>query len=215
MRVWNRSLVVVSVAVFVGSIAAGAAAKRVVGGFHYVRLADPPRRSLRTGDELVMIYIGQASCSWCNRAGFAEEVREVKEALGHRAAATGFRFVTEGVALDPTITSGLRHLSKFGAFDQISVGGGWANEFAFKYFWNEIPGPPATPTLLVIHRAVQVPDSTSNDPLYSANRGELLVRKVGLFEIQAWIKAGVPLPTPPPTPRSQSSSRVGRHDGSW
>jgi hypothetical protein len=149
---------------------------------------------VRTGDEVVVVYIGRASCSWCNRRGFAEQVGAIVDAVEHRASQSGLGFRTQGIALDRSISRGLRHLSKFGAFDEIAVGGSWTNEFAFRYFWNEIPGPPGTPTILVLRRSIQVPDSAVPVPLYSLDRREMLVRKVGLFEIQRWIRAGIPLP---------------------
>lgn len=190
----RKGVVVLSCLTFLAALGGGVIVRRTLARWTPRDVQDAKPHVARTGTELVMVYIGRASCTWCNRAGFAEEVRAAKQALAQQAASRGARFVAQGVALDNVLADGFDHLKKLGPFDEISVGGGWVNEFAFRYFWSEIPGPPATPTILVLRRWIYVPDTTSTVPVYSIGEAELLVRKVGLFEIQRWVALGSPSP---------------------
>lgn len=165
--------------------------------------------AIESGSELVLTYIGLFTCGWCNAPEFPGYLRAVRDSVAERAQERGQRFVFEGLAVDRVAAAGLKHLAKMQGFDQVFAGGGWANLAAFRYVWGTLPGPPATPTLLVSERFVYIPDSLSTGGPYTLSRDRVLARRVGLFEIERWVRDGVPVPRivessegeVPPSPR--------------
>ncbi len=74
--------------------------------------------------------------------------------------------------------AGLKHLERMGAFDEISVGGGWRN-FSFRWLRGTLGGVAATPQLV----------------LYLEQEGtpRLLLRLVGPVQWQRWAASRMPL----------------------
>lgn len=91
---------------------------------------------------------------------------------------------------DLDVEAGIKHLQKYGHFDEIMTGRGWLNIRLLKYVHEGFPGKAATPQILVVdRRKVRTAGSAIQDEI-------LVLRKVGADEIAAWASLGTPLPTP-------------------
>ncbi len=149
-----------------------------------------PVAAMETGPELALIYIGSSTCYWSNVDLLPSLLREIKTQLRERAQSTGYYFASIGIARDRNVESGLRHLRKMGPFDEVMTGRGWLNIGVLKYVFEDLPGPAATPQVLVVKR--QLYRELEATEIRSE---EILVRKVGVAEIEAWVQQGMPLPT--------------------
>ena len=148
------------------------------------------------GTQLVLVYFGKAHCGWSNLDWLPPVIEDIKVRLSKKAADMGRGFMAVGVALDWSPLEGLDHLAKMGLFDEVSAGYNWGNSAALKYMYQDMPGPAATPQLLILERTLQVPDSNSPAITYMVTGERVLARKVGAFEIRQWLNNGLPLPHP-------------------
>ncbi len=164
-------------------------ASRDASDTHYV-----PRPRLPEGSQVVMLYFGKARCAWSNRPEMPETIEAIKVGLSRRAYANGWSFTAIGVALDWSPRLGLKHLAKFGEFDELATGNSWVNSLAQKYFWGEMAGPASTPEVVVVTRDVARLGKGGIEAGYAASEERLLARKVGVFELRKWVADGLVLP---------------------
>ncbi len=61
-----------------------------------------------------------------------------------------------GVARDIVPEKGIEHMSRFGRFDEMIAGMGWRNTGLAKYVYGELPGPAATPQVIVTTRSTML-----------------------------------------------------------
>lgn len=149
------------------------------------------------GEEIALVYVGSSTCAWSNAEELPAMVQGLKQALLARARQAGRGFSSIGIAQDALVSNGVEHLSRFGKFDEIVAGRGWANSGIQKYVYGDLPGPAGTPQVLVVER------SLSYETGHVVVGGErVLARMVGLTEIAEWAAAGAPFAIP------------SRHDGS-
>lgn len=185
MSWWRES----SFAVVVGLVLGAAIASTSIHGER--RSLDlTARQGLRTGDEIIVVFIGASFCGGTKRPGLKETVREMNRLLTERAHAVGYGSVTIGVALDWSIEEGLSFLREFGPFDEIAVGRNWLNVDAIRYIWKDLPGSPTLPQVVVVHRHVDV-----GAVAVDVGVERLLVRKLGADRIEQWVSAGAVLPS--------------------
>ncbi len=142
------------------------------------------------GDELVFVVIGSSSCAWSNLPEVASLVREARDSVVVQAAARQMGVAMMGVAKDIVAERGIRHLQRFGRFDEVTAGRGWRNSGIFRYVYDAFPGPAATPQVLVIARTLERTGAE-----WTISQERVLVRRVGLTEIRRWVKGGVRIPT--------------------
>lgn len=140
-----------------------------------------PSGSLSSGTEVVLVYVGSSTCVWSNVPRLPKLIEHIKLTLQANAEAEGKLFFAVGVARDRDSDRGLRHLRSFGAFDEVMSGGSWLNTGILKYVFEDLPGPAATPQLVVLERQVQVREGN-----YSVTDERILARAVGLEEIDEW-----------------------------
>lgn len=140
-------------------------------------------------EEIALIYIGSSSCGWSNQPELVETIKELKVLLASRAQDLGLGFAAVGIATDVVAGAGIRHLDEFGAFDEVISGRGWSNAGVREYIFEAIPGPAATPQILMVHRTI---DSDDDSPTVLGE--QLLTRKLGLRQIADWVSQGAPLP---------------------
>ena len=150
-----------------------------------------PDSRLEPGEELAFVFVGSSACAWSNRPELVKIVRDLKTTYAARAAADGIGFAAVGVARDIVAERGIAHLEKFGRFDEVMAGRGWANTGIQKYLYDAMPGPGATPQILVVARSLDY--STGHVAMVDER---VLARKVGLPEITAWADEGAPLAQP-------------------
>ncbi len=144
-----------------------------------------PDYTLRSGEEIAVIFVGGLFCGAHRSEGFAELIETMKRTLSERAALEGRAFSAIGVALDWKIDEGMEFLSKFGEFDEVIIGRNWLNSAAIRYIWRDEPGLPQIPQVIVLKRHLEVMDEgilVSDD--------QVLLRKNGVAAIREWIQAG-------------------------
>ena len=142
-----------------------------------------------TGPELTFVFITSSTCGPSNDPALPAVIEELKLLLQGHAASVGRGFAAVGIAKDSRVEAGLRHLKKFGVFDEVTTGRGWLNMGVLDYVYEQTPGPAATPQVLVLEGFVDVENGER-----AIHIGSALVRKVGLVEIQAWNTLGAPIP---------------------
>jgi hypothetical protein len=143
-----------------------------------------PDHEFRTGEELVLVFIGASFCGAQHKPGFPATVERAKVALVEQARARGVQFRAHAVSLDWRPADALAFLEHFGAFDEISVGSNWLNDGAVRYIWRDLPSEPAVPQLLLIQRHVET-DGTVRV------RDERVVRRLlGTDQITRWVDGG-------------------------
>lgn len=141
------------------------------------------------GDELVLVYIGSSGCSWSNGPELPGIVSGLKTTLQDQAQNSGRAFAAVGIARDGIAATGISHLAKFGEFDEVMSGRGWANTGIQKYVYGDLPGEGATPQVLVVTRTLDYRLGH-----VSVVDERVLVRKVGIDEITDWVDAGAHVP---------------------
>lgn len=149
-----------------------------------------PAHSMNPGPELALVYVGSSTCGWSNVPELPEMIKDLKRELGNRADDLGMSFAAVGVARDMVAADGIRHLEKFGDFDEVMSGRGWANIGVLKYVYGEEgEGPGVTPQVLVVERSL---DDAGGHVALGADR--VVLRKAGLNEIREWVRIGAPTP---------------------
>jgi len=202
-----RKLTLISL-LFVGGFAV-AYAWRVKGNGAHTDTRRPAD-TLTGQDQLVMVYVGSATCAWCNHPAIPGLLRTIRGHLLAKADTMGWQLVTVGVAANWDVNEGIRHLRRLGPFDEVSAGMSWLNSIAIRYFWRDIPGQAATPELLVLARPVDKPDTAQVAGTFEVGDEILLVRKIGLPELQTWAAAGAPVPGVAPMIELEARRRSGR-----
>lgn len=147
-----------------------------------------------SGSQWVMVYIGSSSCPWATDAALPDAIERIKMHLLDQAAERGRALKVVGLSLDPLPEQGIRYLSAFGRFDEISTGYGWGNSLAMKYLWSEGLGDFATPQVLVYERLLIRPGGESGDTYFDESDRRKLLVMVGLQEILRWSESGAAVP---------------------
>lgn len=148
-----------------------------------------PASPVEPGEEVLLVYLGSSSCYWSNAPGLPSLVRKLKINLQRRVQSAGAAFAAVGIARDRSAATGMKHLQKFGAFDETTAGHGWFNEGIRRYVYEDLPGPAGTPQIIIVRRTLAV----EGDQRSVANE-RVLARMVGLGEIQEGVEAGAPIP---------------------
>ena len=151
-----------------------------------------PEALATEGAEALLVYVGSSTCGWSNTPELPRLVGDLKRELRSRARREGWRFAAVGIAKDRRAADGLAHLEKFGAFDEVMAGHGWANRGVqeFVYGQGSLAGPGVTPQVLVVLRRLEF----VADGHISIADEEVLTRKAGLDQITDWIADGAPIP---------------------
>lgn len=145
-----------------------------------------PSYRISSGGELALVYIGSSRCGPSNADELPGWIDDLKVHFAEVAASRGVGFTAVGIARDWDAAAGVSHLRKFGLFDEILVGRNWLNTGLLRYVWNDLPGPAATPQLILVERSLVVPDGENRWTGYDIRKERLVARKVGLTEIQRW-----------------------------
>lgn len=141
--------------------------------------------------QIVLIYIGSSTCGPSNDPELPAAWRRIEERIRNQTAAVRRSLVTVGIARDFDAEAGLRHLRRYGPFDELVSGQGWSNVGLVHYVWKDVPGPAATPQILVVERNFEREAGVVNRGTYT---DKLLMRKVGTVEIKAFARLEAPLP---------------------
>lgn len=166
----------------------------IVGWRHFTKPDTGSNREvthqmLRSGTELVVVYVGSTSCKASLEPGFADVVHSINDKVRAAAKRDGKLFSSVGVALDWSTNQGASYLTQFGDFDEISVGRNWLNGSVVNFVWRDHPGPAATPMIVVFER-----DVVMDNEAIKVSQERILKRVVGGDEIRAWLRLNAPLP---------------------
>lgn len=157
---------------------------RMGGGTSYV-----PTFRIDENRELVLVYIGSRFCDASNDPALPGLVEKLKGTLLQRSLDLDIGFSVVGVGVDWLPTDGLKHLGQYGAFDEVIVGRKW-DSFVTRQFVEEgIVGTRATPQVLVYERQTRVGEDMNTN----ARENLILVRKLGIGQIQNWVDRGTPI----------------------
>lgn len=150
--------------------------------------------ALPSGPEIVFLYLGSAACAYSDETENIETVARAKGLLSGTAREEGFGFSTHGIATDSDLGSGLAHLAKLGAWDEVSLGRSWANSDAIRHFFQGSLKPVVTPGIVVFFRRME-PELRADGLLtgYRILRGRVLMRAYGIREIKEWVGNGAPV----------------------
>ena len=161
-----------------------AAATLAIGATAFRR---PPRAPVVTR-EVIAVYLGTIGTD--AQSAIIPAIREMRVALGQQAAATGRRFISRGVSLEPSVDGGLRHIAMLGSFDEVSVGGNWTNSAVVRYLGANIGASRSTaiPQVILLEREIRQGDGSLQ---VSAERE--MGRYIGIGEIEEWVRRGAPL----------------------
>lgn len=139
----------------------------------------------------MLVLFVHSACTFCGDPEFVNAYRRSVASVRGRAEVEGVGFLTLGVALDADAMAGVEFLERYGSFDQISSGYGWANAIAVDFrgmpLINEVPQ-------IVVWRRVLMGAGTAG-VVHTRNQ-RLVARMIGLPELAAWLERGTPLPAP-------------------
>ncbi len=141
---------------------------------------------LKTGPELAMVFAASSTCAACLVPDLPEAVKRFKLLLSQAAQSRGWSFACTGIAAERDPDAGVRFLGRFGKFDETLAGRGWVGVGCREYL-KTLPGPLATPQVIVLSRHVSLAESMVHDE-------RAVLRKVGLPAIRQWAESGAPLP---------------------
>lgn len=134
--------------------------------------------------EIVLVYIGNSTCPASNIEGLDFSLKMIKDKLALQGKSKGYGVKFIGVSTGSHYENELRHLSKFGSFDEIIIGNGWSNLGVLKYFYDDFRGLAATPQLIISLRRFDKIDGSTR----VSNRGvigeRIIFRKLGAGEIE-------------------------------
>lgn len=149
-------------------------------------MRSPKRSSVKR--EIIAVYLGTSGTD----SGMIETVRDMRVALARQTSTTGRNLVLHGVSLEPTVEDGIRHLSIFGAFDEVSLGGNWTNSAVVRYLGPDMSNHSRAliPQVVLLEREVQ--NDGSENLVVGVERE--IGRHVGAKDITSWVRSGAPLP---------------------
>jgi hypothetical protein len=156
------------------------------------RHLDPPSLAAAehtAGVETVVTLFVDSQCAASNDTILTRLLPSLHGLLQKQAGgpdSSHIRYV--GVALEMSSDRGIRVLRRLGPFDEISVGGGDANQLAVRYLLRDFPGESSIPQVVVLKRTV------GRTP-WSVHIGEdrLTMRVVGKNALTDWLRSGAPI----------------------
>lgn len=151
-----------------------------------------PTSSLHSGTEVLAVLIVSSTCEASHDARLPEALTRIRARLASQAAREGKRFYLIGVAIDHQPSDGISFLTRFGSFDEVVAGRGWFGTGSIDYIVRGLPGPRATPQLLVLERDIVV------GLFKKASSDREVTRQIGVNEIVAFAEALDALPTTMP-----------------
>jgi hypothetical protein len=140
--------------------------------------------------EVIAVYVGSPGTD--SMTGMAHVLSDMGTALRRQTASSGRGLIMRGVSIEPSVEGGIRHLSRLGAFDEVSVGGNWTNSAVVRYLGvsdGRVSDSPI-PELVLLERTVR----SDNTRMLQVGPERELTRFVGLDKINAWVARGAPLP---------------------
>ena len=98
-----------------------------------------PSYEYKSGKDLLFIYFGSPFCGYCNSPEMPKMIEKSKFLAKAVADSTSANFTTQGVAISWSPEKGYDHLSKFGNFDELTLGRSRFNSSSLKYIHIDLP----------------------------------------------------------------------------
>lgn len=145
------------------------------------------RRSV--GPQLALLFVGSSTCPWSTDPDLVPVLEALKRQLADYSESRGLGFRALAVSVDWVPERGLDYLASLGAFDEIAVGGNWANSVLLDHVW-ERGASVVTPAVFLYYRElVQEADSALLAGMERRDE-KLLTFRNGLQEIRALVDLG-------------------------
>jgi hypothetical protein len=135
-------------------IGAGAAATLRRSKPSPIAQASAFRVSPDTGVQEVAVFIGATWCAASAFPGLKDSLPILMKQLKAEARSRNHWFSSIGVSLDAPPQKGIDWLSKYGPFDELIVGGGWANYGVLSLIWSDPSSPADLPQLIILTRPI-------------------------------------------------------------
>lgn len=139
-------------------------------------------RPMAIGRQFVAVLVMSPACSQSDAIRVGREWRELLVELRRRGVQQGVDVHTVGVSIDYSTDAALAALTKFGAFDELAVGGGWQNTSALQYVIRNVAGPPSVPQVILLERTIL------SGPAISVSEDSLIVRLQGPEAVGRWTR---------------------------
>lgn len=154
-----------------------------------------PSYKVENKEEMVMIYITNPTCGYCSDPEMIGVVKQIKQGLNKKAHSMGMGFMVIGISNNWKIENGYEHLKKFGDFDEVLIGNNWFGTGGIKYIFNEIPGTPAIPNLVITKRTYAGNMNSDSSFVARGVENETLVKRMfGIDGLKNFLSEGLPLP---------------------
>lgn len=138
---------------------------------------------IEDADYIRLIYIGSSGCNFSNNDKTHQMIKELKDYFRSFSHNQGYRFLSTGIALDTDSKRGVELLSKSGHYDEIISGANWLNLGAKYYIWDNFPGYPDTPQVILFLTDIKIrPAGISIGNIYQDN--VLIKRIIGMNHIE-------------------------------
>lgn len=150
-----------------------------------------PSFKLKTGTELLMVFITSPMCGYCNSKELPQLIESSKLLSQDFAKSENYNFATIGIAISWRPQTGFNHLKKFGDFDESLAGRNWLNTGAMKYVHIDVPSKTkgAVPEIVLVKRTVHFEEKPIKN-LYEITKQSQLARYSGIDEIKNFVNDG-------------------------
>jgi hypothetical protein len=147
--------------------------------------------------ELVAIVLTIESCGYCSLPETKRTIGKTIDKLSVKADSLDIGLLTIGVSLDWVIEDGFNHLKDISSFDEVIIGNNWYNSGGLKYIFDEMPGTPMVPQIVLTERIYDANTDSSgkiNGRISGVKDERVIVRQLGVKQIEDWLNDGVPIP---------------------
>ncbi len=139
-------------------------------------------------EEIVLVYIGSSVCAISNNEQLPGYFHTIKDYYKNKAKEDSLGFLTVGISKDYNVSNGIEHLAKYGAFNEIMTGNSWHNLGLSRYLYDDYPGDPSTPQIVIMKRIRGEYNGTNGKKFYRGIDSEEEVKRImGLREIEKFI----------------------------
>ena len=154
---------------------------------------DRTRRSYPSGDHLVAYVLLSHRCPFSRDKTTQTAVAQIRSSLKTLEGKEYAKVSVVGVAVEYDLNAGFEYLRDLQrsapAFDELSIGRGWLNDFITALVWRGGFAQPATPSVVVVRRRVDA----SAYPQMSVGPDSLLLSLRGRPDLVSWVAEGTPI----------------------
>ena len=153
------------------------------------------RRAFPSGQHLVAYVLLSHRCGFCAEKGTQRAISALRSSLATHQGGTYAKITVVGVAIDNDLDAGVKFLRGMNhesspAFDELSVGGSWLNQFITQLVWRGGLAQAATPSVVLVERTV---DASGYPSHIAFEQDSLVLRITGRDSLITWVNAGTPV----------------------